>query len=128
MLDPNREHWLSRPPAKTFFKFAFIMTLALFAFIVFAFAGLSIAGEDRMQHFLSHWWVQALGFLVGVVGAPCALGLWIGMLSHLASANRIAKSGKAVWFFLLIFGNWIAAPFYYFVSYRKQSAEGTPYV
>lgn len=102
------------------------MTLVLIVFGGGILAESSIVGEDRMQHYINHWWVQAVGFLVGVVGAPCALGLWIGMLSHLRSANRGPKSAKAVWLFLLIFGNWIAALFYYFVSYRRQSAEGTP--
>jgi protein-S-isoprenylcysteine O-methyltransferase Ste14 len=126
MLQTNREHWLSRPPAKTFFKFAFIMNLVVIVFLGASLAGLSIAGGDRMQHYVNHWWVQAVGFFVGVVGAPCAIGLWIGMLSHLTSANRSPRNAKAVWLFLLIFGNWIAALFYYFVSYRRQLAEGTP--
>jgi uncharacterized membrane protein len=33
-----------------------------------------------MQYYVNHRWVQVVGFLVGVVGAPCAVGLWIGML------------------------------------------------
>jgi hypothetical protein len=119
-MTENREHWLSSPPAKTFFKFAFIMTSAVIVFLCVALAGLSIAGESQMQQYANHGWVQVVGLLVGVVGAPCAMGLWIGMLIHLAFANRSPRSGKTLWYFLLIFGNWIAAPFYYFVFYRRR--------
>jgi len=63
-----REHWLSCPPAKTFFKFAFIMTSVVILFLCVALALLSIAGESRMQQYVNHRWVQAVGLLVGVVG------------------------------------------------------------
>ena len=123
MLETRQEHWSSRPPAKKFLKFAFTMALVLTLFLGLAVAELSIVGEAKIQQFSNHWWLQVAGFLVGVLGAPCAVSLWIGMLGHLVSAKRRGKSGKVVWLFALIFGNWLAAPFYYLVSYKKESAE-----
>jgi hypothetical protein len=119
----NRKHWLSRRLAKTFFKFASFMTLVLIAFLAAMMAGIVIAGEGRFGYYVNHhWWMQAVGFVLGVVGAPCAIGLWMGMLSHWASTNESRKGVRAAWLFLLIFGNWLAALLYYFVSYRKQTA------
>jgi protein-S-isoprenylcysteine O-methyltransferase Ste14 len=125
MLVANRERWLNRTAAKSFFKFASIIFLVSIVFLVAVLAGVLIAGEDRMQHFTNHWWAQVVGFLLGVVGALCGIALWIGMFSHWASTNQSPKSIRAVWVFLFIFGNWLVALLYYFASYRKQSAAGT---
>lgn len=125
MLAIGREHWLSSTPAKNFFKFASIIFLVSIVFLGAALAGVLVAGEDRMQHYANQWWLQVVGFLLGVVGAPCGIALWIGMFSHWASTNQSPKSVRAVWFFLFIFGNWLVALLYYFGSYRKQSAAAT---
>jgi len=78
-----------------------------------------------MQHYVNRWWVQAIGVLLGVVGAPCGIALWIGMFSHWAASNQSSRSVRAGWFFLFFFGNWLTALLYYFGSYRKQSAAAT---
>jgi uncharacterized membrane protein YfcA len=126
MLATDRENWLSSAPAKELFKFASIISLVSIVFVGAALAGVLVAGEDRMQHYANHWWLQAVGFLLGVVGALCGIGLWIGMFSHWASTNQSRKSVRAVYVFLFIFGNWIVALLYYFVLYRRQSAVSTP--
>jgi protein-S-isoprenylcysteine O-methyltransferase Ste14 len=125
MLATNREHWLSRAPAKNLFKFASAIFLITIVFLGAAAAGVSIAGGDRMQHFANHWWVQALCLLLGVVAAPCGIGLWIGMFCHWASTNQSPKSMRVVWLLLFIFGNLMVALLYYFFSYQRRSAAGT---
>jgi hypothetical protein len=122
MAELNREHWLSRRPAKTFFKFASFMTLVLFVVLGATIAGTLFASEGAMGSFLSHWWVQAVGFLLGVVGAPCAIALWMGMLSHWAYTNESPKVLRAAWLLAFIFGSWLVALPYYFLSYREQAA------
>jgi hypothetical protein len=122
MPELSQEPRLCSQPAKTFFTFASIMTLVLIAFLALVIAGVFIAGEDRIQGYLNHWWVQAVGFVIGVVGTICAVALWIGMLSHCATTNTSRKGVRVVWLLFIIFGNWIVALFYYFFAYRKQSA------
>jgi hypothetical protein len=122
MAELNREYWLSRRPAKTFFKFASFMTLMLFVVLGAMIAGTLFAGEGATRAFVNHWWVQAVGFLVGVLGAPCAIGLWIGMFGHWAYRNECPKVVRFAWLLAFIFGSWLVAVPYYFLSYRKQTA------
>jgi len=49
MAELNREHWLSRRPAKTFFKFASFMTLMLFVVLGAVIAGTLFAGKARLE-------------------------------------------------------------------------------
>jgi hypothetical protein len=122
MAELNREHWLSRRPAKTFFKFASFMTLMLFVVLGAMIAGTLFAGEGATGAFINHRWVQAVGFLVGVLGAPCAIGLWIGMLGHWACTNESPKVVRFAWLHAFNFGSWLVAVPYYYLSYRKQTA------
>jgi len=122
MPEPNNSTWLYSGPAKTFFSFASILTLVFIAFLALLIAGILITGEGRMKVYVNHWWVQTVGFVIGVVGAICALGLWVGMLGHCASTNESRKGVKVAWLLLIFFGNWIVVLPYYFLAYRKHSA------
>ena len=122
MPELNQESRLCSRPAKAFFSFSSIVTLVLIAFLAMVIAGSFIAGEGRIQGYVDHWWVQAVGFAIGVVGAICAVALWIGMLGHCATTNESRKGVRVAWLVLIILGNWIVALLYYFLAYRKQSA------
>jgi hypothetical protein len=98
------------------------MTLVLFVVLGAMLAGTLFAGEGATRAFVNHWWVQAVGFLVGVLGAPCAIGLWIGMFGHWACTNESPQVLRFAWLLAFIFGSWLVAVPYYFLSYRKQTA------
>ena len=49
MLETNREHWLSGRQAKSFFSFASLMIVVLFAVLCAPMAGILIAGEDSIS-------------------------------------------------------------------------------
>ena len=102
-----------------FFRIAAYMTVILLIVLVLSVVWVSLVGLHA-QALTRPGWVQVFYLIVGMVGAPSAVCLWLGMLWNLANASRSSGHSKIVWFFFLIFGNWIAAPIYYFAVYRKQ--------
>jgi len=43
------------------------------------------------------------------------------MLCHCAAEDRGSRSSRITWLFLLVFGNWLAAPVYFLSRYRRQA-------
>ena len=117
----SREHVLMQPRTKKFLTIAAIAASLLMLFmscLVVVYLWLGPAAADRLQQ---SSWLQGLAFILGVVGAPSALGLWIAMLWYWASLDRGSRMSKLFWFLLLILANCIAAPFYCFIVYRRQA-------
>jgi hypothetical protein len=111
------------PRARTVFGFATIATIALMVVVISTMLAQLWLGRPATQTIIKSEWLQVLGFLVGVVGALSALCLWIGMLWHCGAVYRSSSGSRLAWFLLLVFGNWLAAPVYYVLVYRRQTAE-----
>lgn len=113
----NEKSWLTRPWASGFFEFSAILSATLILFLFIALTLACFVGKSALMAHINNPWIQTIALAIGLVGAPSAICLWVGMLWHSSITNR------AVWFFSLILGNWLVAPIYYVRHYRIESGE-----
>jgi len=119
-MDGIATPWFATSRARRLFSISAFLSVSLILFIlVFATAVFfNLVGTIRWTDTILG---QIFGFLLGVIGAPAAVFLWVGMLWHWHARARTSLG----WLFFLVVGNWLAAPLYYGFVFR-QSATVTP--
>ena len=122
-LTTTGEHLLVRAKTKIFFMFAALTTTLLAAFMYSILLIGRVVGYEVTKSFLDLVWVQIVGFLLGVVGAPSALLLWLGMCWYWLELDHSPRRSKTFWFFIVFLGNCLGAPAYYFFVYRKANGS-----
>jgi hypothetical protein len=60
----------------------------------------------------------------GVAGALSIFFLWGGMWRYWMQRDASARAVKRVWFFVLLFGIWYGAIFYYLLAYLPREKKG----
>jgi hypothetical protein len=83
----------------------------------------TIVSPNVLASYLQSWWFQSIAGLLGMLGAPSALGLWFGMCFFWFIFDRSHHFSPRVWLVVLILGNFLAAPLYYFLVYRRVVAN-----
>lgn len=68
--------------------------------------------------------LQVLGGVVGVVGAPASIVIWLGMMAFCLREDRSSLSTRIFWFILFFTTAWFGAAAYFFKVYRRQ-VQGT---
>jgi hypothetical protein len=65
--------------------------------------------------------LRILGGALGVLGAPAALVLWVGMVAFCIRVDDSPVSAKIAWFILFFIAAWFGSAAYFFRVYRKQA-------
>lgn len=68
-------------------------------------------------------WQLYLWDALGVVEAIGILFLWLGMWRYWARIDDSNRSGKRLWFAVLLIGFWWGSVLYYFLAYLPQTAR-----
>jgi hypothetical protein len=118
MHEKARTAWPDRPVGRSLLKFAAIATFVLITFTCLVLAAL-LVNRASVPRYINSPWTQAIGFLVGTIGGPATVFLWIGMLWHAAISEHRSGLSRVAWIIFLIVANWLAALAYYFWRYRK---------
>lgn len=108
---------LHSPKAQTLFWYSSWMTLCMGVFMVFMVTpwfGVvkSFQGGEIVLRFS--------GAVLGVLGAPAALIIWVGMIICCLVDDSSTKFNKAAWCVLFFFAACFASAIYFFIVYRKQ--------
>ncbi len=108
--------------AQTLFSYSSWITLTVGIFMVFMVTpwfGVvkSIQGGEVVLRFC--------GAVLGVLGAPAALIIWLGMTVYCVADDSSSKFNKAVWCVLFFVIACFASAIYFFAVYRKQ-VQRTP--
>jgi len=115
-MDGVAAPWFATSKARRLFSISAVLSVSLILFLVLFVATSGLLGPVRTIRLTDSTLVQIVGFLLGVIGAPAALFLWLGMLWH----ARVKRT-SLVWFFFLIVGNWLAALLYYRFVFRQST-------
>jgi hypothetical protein len=117
-MDGVASPWFATSKARRLFSISAFLSVGLILFPVLFVATSVLFGPARTIRLIDSSLVQIVGFLLGVIGAPAALFLWLGMLWH----ARVKRT-SLVWLFFLIVGNWLVAPLYYRFVFRQSATE-----
>lgn len=104
---------------RTFFGISALLSTLVMVTLLSLLTATAIVGSAQVEAWVSPRPIQAIGLFVGTVGAVAAIALWICMLWHSAS-SRMNPASKIAWILALIFGNWVVAPIYYVLCYRRR--------
>ena len=86
---------------------------------------LSNLGPQRTSLILATAWFKPIWLMLGVIGTPLVLFLWLGMLWHFSFVYKANGWFKVAWLASLILGNWVLAPLYYFLVYQWPGGPGS---
>jgi len=125
MTENIQAQWILKSRVRRFFMVAAVAASLLILSLAIVLAATLTGGVERTQSFVSVVWLKPFWFALGVLGAPLALSLWIGMLWHCVTAYRNSRWLRVCWFVFLILGNWLVSPLYYLCVFRKETGGQT---
>lgn len=111
----NSQAWYAASRARRLFSISAYLSLAVILTLVLLVVVAASAPPEAINRLQDSLLVQTAGFLLGLIGTPAAIFLWLGMLWH----ARVEHKGLT-WLLVLILGNWVVAPLYYRVVFRQS--------
>lgn len=104
-----RDEWLATNQAGLVFLACSVLTL----FLTPVFLGY-VSNRGGTPLFELGWGI------VGALGAPATLFLWVGMWRYWARLDRSGKWTRRLWFVVLLFGFWYGSVVYCYFAFLPQ--------
>lgn len=116
---PSEEsaHWLLRPKSEKWFHVSSLVVMLSALFMPFVYI---VGTNPNLHNTALDVLVRISAMLVGIVAAPMAIYILVGMVWYWARFDSSSRMAKTLWFISFLIIGWYAAAVYFFVVYRQQ--------